>query len=215
MKRRDFSLSAASAVAVSALGLPLVAQAQAFTAGKDYLQLKTPVPTDAPQGKVEVIEFFWYSCGHCNAFEPQLEEWIKNAPARLAIRRIPVAFRPNFEAQQKLYFALEAMGRVPDLHSNVFRAIHVERNKLDTEDLIFAWAAKQPKLDAKQFAETFKSFGVANKVRRAKELQEAYGVEAVPSMGIAGRYYTDGSLARGMPNVLRIVEQLAASAPAA
>ena len=61
----------------------------------------------AQGGKVEVIEFFWYSCGHCNAFEPTLEAWIKSAPKELHIRRVPVAFNSSFVPQQKLYYTLE------------------------------------------------------------------------------------------------------------
>ena len=43
--------------------------------GKDYTVLATPQPTDVPAGKIEVTEFFWYGCPHCNAFEPALEAW--------------------------------------------------------------------------------------------------------------------------------------------
>jgi thiol:disulfide interchange protein DsbA len=35
-------------------------------------------------------------------------------------------------------------------------------------------------------------------LRRAVQLQDAYKVEGVPALGIAGRYYTDGSLAGSM-----------------
>ena len=113
MKRREFSLSAASAVAASALTLPVanpaLAQARQFKEGKDYTRLAKPLTPDAPAGKVDVIEFFWYSCSHCNAFEPALESWIKAAPKDLSIRRIPVAFNASFVPQQKLYFTLQAM----------------------------------------------------------------------------------------------------------
>jgi thiol:disulfide interchange protein DsbA len=74
------------------------AQARAFKEGTDYLELDKPAPTEAPAGKVEVVEFFWYSCPHCNAFEPQLEAWIKQVPKDVAVRRVPVSFRPDFRA---------------------------------------------------------------------------------------------------------------------
>ena len=211
MKRREFSFSAASAVAASALTLPVatpaLAQARQFKEGKDYRRLDKPVAPDAPAGKVDVIEFFWYSCPHCNSFEPALEAWVKAASKDLSIRRVPVAFNASFVPQQKLYYTLEGMGKLDEMHTKVFRTIHVDKLKLAKDDEILAWAAKQG-LDAAKFKEIYGSFTVSNQVRRASQLQDAYGVEGVPSMGVAGKYYTDGTMAGNMQNVLLVVDSL-------
>jgi thiol-disulfide isomerase/thioredoxin len=58
-------------------------------------------------GKIEVVEFFWYECPHCNAFEPLLEAWAKKLPADVAFRRVPVGFTARHQVAQKLYYALE------------------------------------------------------------------------------------------------------------
>lgn len=212
MKRREFSLSAASAAAATALSLPVaapaLAQARQFKEGKDYVKLGKPVAPDAPAGKIEVVEFFWYSCPHCNTFEPALEAWMKAAPKDLQIRRVPVAFNASFVPQQKLYFALEGMGKLPELHAKVFRAVHVERQPLNKDELIFDWIGKQG-ADVAKFKEVYNSFTVSNQARKAVQMQEAYQVEGVPSMGVAGRYYTDGTMAGNMQNVLQVVEYLA------
>ena len=215
MKRREFSLSAASAVAASALTLPVanpaMAQARQFKEGKDFKRLDKPVAPDAPAGKVDVIEFFWYSCPHCHAFEPTLDAWVKAAPKDLSIRRVPVAFNASFVPQQKLFYTLEGMGKLEALHAKVFRAIHVEKAKLAKDDEILAWVTQQG-VDVAKFKEVYGSFSVANQVRRASQLQDAYGVEGVPSMGVAGKYYTDGTMAGSMQTVLQVVEYLAATA---
>ena len=212
MKRRDFSVTAASlaaAAAGSALGLPALAQGAPFKEGKDYAKLAKPVASTAAAGKVEVVEFFWYSCAHCNAFEPVLATWMKSTASKNAsVQRVPVAFNASFAAQQKLYYTLEGMGKVDELHARVFRAIHVERQNLSKEDGILAWMGKQPGVDMVKFKEVYNSFSVASQVRRATQLQEAYGVEGVPSMGVAGRYYTDGTMAGSMPSVLAVVNYL-------
>ena len=215
MKRREFSLSAASAVAASALMLPVanpaMAQARQFKEGKDFKRLDKPVAPDAPAGKVDVIEFFWYSCPHCHAFEPTLDAWVKAAPKDLSIRRVPVAFNASFVPQQKLFYTLEGMGKLDALHAKVFRAIHVEKAKLAKDDEILAWVTQQG-VDVAKFKEVYGSFSVANQVRRASQLQDSYGVEGVPSMGVAGKYYTDGTMAGSMQTVLQVVEYLAATA---
>ena len=213
MNRRDFSL-AASAAAASALTLGMsAAQAQAAAPkeGKDYIKLAKPAPTSAGAGKVEVVEFFWYSCPHCNAFEPTFAAWKNQAPADVVVHRVPVAFNASFVPQQKLYYALEGMGKLDELHTRVFRAIHIEKQKLAKDDEIFAWIAKQG-VDAAKFKDIYGSFSVSNQIRRASQLQDAYGVEGVPSMGVAGKYYTDGTMAGSMQTVLQVVDYLTTTA---
>ena len=212
MKRREFSM-AASAAAAGALTLGASsswAQGAAPKEGKDYIKLGKPASVSAPAGKIEVIEFFWYSCPHCNAFEPQFEAWVKSQPADVVVQRVPVAFNASFVPQQKLYFTLEGMNLLPQLHAKVFRTIHVERNLLKTDDAIFEWVGKQG-VDLAKFKTVYNSFTVNNQVRKASQLQNEYDVEGVPAMGVAGRYYTDGTKAGNMENVLRVVNALVAS----
>jgi protein dithiol oxidoreductase (disulfide-forming) len=208
MKRRLFS-SALLATSAWISASASWAQAALFKPGKDFLPLDRPLPTDVGAGKVEVIEFFWYSCPHCNAFEPTFAQWIKTAPKDVVVRRIPVAFRDDFAPQQRLFFTLEAMNLLESMHAKVFTAVHVEKQALNTDALILAWAEKQG-IDKVKFAETYKSFGVAGKLKRAVQLQNDFRVEGVPSFGVAGRFYTDGSLAGSMDRALKVVESLVA-----
>lgn len=212
MKRREFSMGAAAVAMVGASALSPV-QAQAFKPreGKDYLTLDKRVPVEVAAGKVEVIEFFWYSCPHCNAFEPAFDAWVKAAPKDVTVRRVPVAFRDDFAPQQRLFYTLEALNKLEELHRKVFHAVHVERQALNRDESIIAWAEKQG-LDKAKFSEVYKSFTVASKLRRAVQLQEAFKVEGVPSLGVAGRYYTDGSLAGSMERALQVTDYLVAEA---
>ena len=211
MKRREFSLAVTSVASTIALGAAssVHAQGAAPKEGKEYVKLSKPASTEAPAGKVEVVEFFWYSCPHCNAFEPTFAAWKQKAPAYVAVRRVPVAFNASFIPQQKLFFALQSMPNFDAMHVKVFHAIHVERNKLATDEAIFEWVGKQG-VDVNKFKEAYNSFTVANQVRKASQLQQEYDVEGVPSMGVAGKFYTDGPRAGSMQNVLNVVDYLAA-----
>lgn len=212
MNRREFSAAAAAVLGASALGFPGLAFAQRLPQeGKDFRALDKKVPVDAPAGKIEVIEFFWYSCPHCNAFEPKLNAWVKKLPADVSFRRVPVAFRDDFVPQQRLYYTLEALGKVDELHSKVFEAIHVRREPTSREDSILAFAEKNG-LDRAKFQELYNSFSIAGKARRARQIQDAYQVDGVPAMGIAGRFYTDGELAGNMDRALQVVDYLVAEA---
>lgn len=208
MQRRDFLLTTTLAVT------PLATLAQArFESGKDYRTLAQAVRTEAPPGQVEVVEFFSYNCPHCNSFEPVLQAWVDYASKHIAFRRIPVPFvGGNPKLMQQLYYTLEAMDLIPALHAKVFRAIHAERKRFDRAETVADWAAAQnvPGFDKAKFLEQFKSFSVASKVNRANQLVAAYQIDGVPSLGVAGRYYTDATLTRDMRRCLDVVDYLAA-----
>ncbi|MEJ5991995.1 thiol:disulfide interchange protein DsbA/DsbL [Ramlibacter sp. PS3R-8] len=213
MKRRDFPAATAAVLGTTALGFPglMLAQVRTPQEGKDFRALEKRALVEAPAGKIEVVEFFWYSCPHCNAFEPKLNAWVKKAPADVAFRRVPVAFRDEFVPQQRLYYALEAMGKVEELHGKVFAEIHVNRQPTAKEDQILAFVEKNG-VDKAKFQEQYNSFAVSTKARRAKQLQDAYMVDGVPAMGVAGRYYVDGDLAGNMDRALQVVDHLVAEA---
>jgi thiol:disulfide interchange protein DsbA len=207
MKRRLFSTAMLSVTTL--MGTASAWAQQAFRSGKDYITLERPVATEAGSGKIEVLEFFWYSCPHCNQFEPAFEQWVKNAPKDVVVRRVPVAFRDDFVPQQRLYYTLEAMNLVEKMHIRVFTAIHGEKLMLNSDASVLAWAEKQG-IDKAKFAETYKSFGVATKAKRAVQLQNDFKIEGVPSLGVAGRFYIDGTLAGSMPRALQVADALIA-----
>ena len=210
MKRRDFSLAApALAVLSTATWMPAYAQALKPAEGTDYYVLDKPVAVDAPPGKIEVVEFFWYKCPHCNAFEPALEAWSKKLSKDVVLRRVPIAFQDSFAPLQRLFYSIEAMGLTAKLHAKVFNAIHIERLNLEKGDAIIEWVAQQG-VDKAKFAEQFNSFSVNSKVTKATQLQNAYRVEGVPALGVAGRFYTDGQIAKSMDRALLVVDALVA-----
>jgi thiol:disulfide interchange protein DsbA len=205
MNRREFSINALGAVGVGLAGLGgslpglALAQGGAPVEGTNYVRLQQQAPTVAPAGKIEVVEFFWYGCPHCNHFEPYLAAWVAKLPADVFFRRVPVAFRENpFGVHQKLYYALEAMGLIPTLHAKVFHAMHEEGLKLDKLELITDFLSKQG-VDKDKFTAAFNSFGVQTKCRQAKTLMDAYKIDGVPTLGFGGQFYTSVGLAGGTP----------------
>jgi len=208
-KRRQFNALSAASVDGAWLSpwQASLAQPAAFKAGTDYIVLSKALPTEATKGKIEVLEFFWYNCPHCNAFEPALSAWSKKLPKDVELRRVPVRFRETFEAQQRAYYVLEALGKVEELQAKMFAAIHVEKQTLEKKDALVAGAEKNG-IPAAKFNELFNSFSVVSKARRAAQLQEQFKGEGVPALGIGARFYVDGSLAGSMERALQITDFL-------
>jgi thiol:disulfide interchange protein DsbA len=213
MKRRDFSLAAGSLGLLSLAANSVHAQGQVPKAGTDYLVLGKRVPVvDAPAGQVEMIEFFSYNCPHCGKLELLLEPWLKTLAKDVAFRRVPVPFLgSDAEAKQRLYYTLEALGRVDDYQRKVFDAVRTQRQALSGEANILAWAADNG-LDGARFKDAFNSFSVAGKARRAAQLTDAYKVSAAPALAVAGRWYVDGELAGSLAKMLQVATYLVGEA---
>lgn len=208
MKRRQFSLSLLGFAAAD------IAQAQGGGAppveGTNFVRLMPPAPVGVPPGKLDVVEFFWYGCPRCYTLEPALDAWQKRAPADVALRRVPVAlYGDNTVAQQRVYYALEALNLLPTMHRKVFYAIHGDRLRLDKPADIAAFMT-QSGVDAAKFTEAYESAAVQTKTRQATVLADAYKIDSVPAIGVHGRYYTSGSLAGSNEKMLAVTDFLLA-----
>ncbi|MBI3525412.1 MAG: thiol:disulfide interchange protein DsbA/DsbL [Betaproteobacteria bacterium] len=179
--------------------------------GRDYELVNPPQPTE--KNKIEVIEFFSYMCPHCDHIDPIVNQWQKTLAKDVVFHRVPVVFRPQWEAPARLYYTLEAMGELGKLHAAVFTAIHRENVDLSNESGVIDWAVKKG-LDRKKFTDTFNSFAVVSKTQGSKQKQGAYGIAGVPSFVVAGKYRNPESVPGGYEGLMKRVDELIAKARA-
>ena len=186
-----------------------------WKAGTNYQLLAAPQPTNVPAGKIEVSEVFWYGCGHCYALDPALETWKTEKPAYVEFVRVPVIWGPMHRQHAKLYYILQALRR-PDLHSKVFDAIHQQGLQLAAREEVEARAEQLAFLvsqgvSEKEFNAAYDSMTVASNVMRAEDLTKKYAVANVPILIVNGKYSTSVSEAGGTPQLLVLINDLAAS----
>jgi thiol:disulfide interchange protein DsbA len=162
--------------------------------GAEYLTLPTAQPTDTGR-KVEVIEFFAYYCPHCYAFEPRLAAWVRQQGNNIVFRRVHVSRDASVAPQQRLFFTLETMGLLEQYHDKVFAAMHVDRLRLNSDEQVFDWITKNG-IDRGRFIDTYRSFGIQQRLRRADAMMDAYRIDRWPMLAIGGRYLTSPSHAR-------------------
>ena len=201
MRTLRFALVAAALVAGFANASPTDPRV-----GSEYTVLAAPQPTQTVGKKVEVVEFFAYHCGACNAFEPTLNAWIKKQGDNIVMRRIPLPFQGPSDPEARLFLTLDAMGKLEQYHDRVFRAVHVERKRLSKDDDIIAWAAANG-LDKAKFMEAWNSFGVQTKLKRLSQLADAYKVSGTPTVVIDGKYAVSPDAVR-QANKIQDVGQL-------
>ncbi|UHL63399.1 thiol:disulfide interchange protein DsbA/DsbL [Paralcaligenes sp. KSB-10] len=204
MSLKNLFLRAMAVITIGsgALFAPL---SHAADASSLYVTLDQAQPSDTPD-KIEVLEFFAYTCPHCNAIEPMVEKWVKTLPPNVVFHAVPVAFNASMADLQKLYYTLVAMNRL-DLHAAVFKAIHEEHKPIYDQKAITDWIVSQG-VDRAKFEAVFTSFGIQSKVTRANELAKSYQIEGTPSISVAGKYVTSPSMTQSYEGTIQEAQKL-------
>jgi len=203
----------AARLLVAGLALVLAAsaaQAAELTAGVNYKLLEPAQPTEVAPGKVEVVEVFWYACGHCYLLEPKLETWERSAkPAYVQLVRMPATWNETLKTHARLFYTAELLGKLPQLHSDIFREINVKGDRLDSPQSIQAYFLARGVSKA-DFEKAFSSFAVESKVRRADDMNRRYKITATPSFIVNGKYMTDVQMAGSEEKLFEVINALAA-----
>jgi thiol:disulfide interchange protein DsbA len=177
--------------------------------GVNYKPLRPAVPTNVAPGKVEVVEVFWYACGHCYALEPKIEAWErKGKPANVELVRMPAVWNELLKTHARLFYTVEVLGK-PELHAEVFREINVRGNRLDTPEKIEAFFTSRGVSKA-DFQKTYSGFAVESKLARAADLNKRYRIASTPTVVINGKYVTDVGMAGGEEKLFELISTLAA-----
>lgn len=174
-----------------ALAVSSSAAAQ-LVAGRDYRVINPPQPTESGK-KIEVLEFFWYGCPHCNALQPSLKIWLKQKPADIEFRRVPAILADSWIPLTRAYYAFEVLGVVEKLHPEVFSAIHEKNLRLQDPKVLFDWVA-QNGVDRQKFSDAYGSFGVQSRGQRSLEMTRNYDISGTPSISVDGKYLVAPSM---------------------
>ena len=173
---------------------------------ESYTVLSTPLEISTGD-KIEVIELFWYGCGHCFALEPYVNKWQKEMPDNIEFVKMPAIFSTRWEFHGKAYYTMEALGVLDKANDAFFHRIHVLRKKIsDLNDLIEFLADYDQ--SAEQVAATFNSFDVDNKLRNAKRITQNSSAQGVPAFLVDGKFHTSVKLAGGQDNLFKVINQL-------
>lgn len=191
----------AGLVSTSAWAVPM-----SFVEGSHYFPTAEKLNT-AEAEKVVVVEMFSYTCPHCFALEPQIEEWKKTLADDVEFVKVPAIFRDSWLELARVFYAAQATGDLEMLHPKLFNAIHVDKRRLTTEDQLLDFVEEQG-IDREAFAKAMNSFSVKGKVKNALIMSRTSGITGVPSFIVNGEYRTDASSAGGAEALFEVVDML-------
>lgn len=188
--------------------------------GENFRAYPVAQPVSTPPGRVEVVEAFWYGCGHCYALEPRLVAWEGAKPDWIELRRVPVVWNEVTREDARLYYTIESLGLVDELHTEIYRQIHKDGKPLTvirggrvdraaTEKAAREFLASHG-VSAEDFARHYRTFSAENKLRQAENLSRRYMLDHTPMVVVHGKYLTDVEMAGGVDQLFQLVNDLAA-----
>jgi thiol:disulfide interchange protein DsbA len=212
------AVAATVAAATATAGAATPVGPSLWQEGVNYTRLVPTQPTDVPAGQVEVLEFFWYACPHCYAIEPLVQSWLKAKPAYISFSRVHVMWSEGHRSLARLYYTLESLGKLNELHGEVFKEIHVNGNPLMANDpndaaeseRIQTAFVKKFGISEDAFRKAYHSFAVETALQKADQLMQRYRIDGVPTFVVNGKYLADVRSADGPERLLSLVGDLAA-----
>ncbi len=188
---------------------PVAPAPQKFKANTDYIKLTTAQGTSSPPDVVEVAEVFWYGCPHCFNFDPIIQNWAGNLPDGVRFIRLPVMWNATNEMHARIFYTLEALGKIEEMHGKIFNEIHVNKDMLTNEASILNFVSKHG-ISTDDFKKTFRSYAVESKLKRAKNLTQRYRIQSVPLLVINGTYLTSGEGIKNFDDMMAVADELIA-----
>lgn len=180
-----------------------------FKEGTHYSVLPDKVPTTTGGDRIEVMEVFWYGCGHCFTFKPLVARWGESLPADVALKHTPAIWDQQgiMEGHARIYYTAKALGVLDRIHKATFEAMHEQNRQLRSEREI-ASLFEENGVSREDFDKTFNSFGVTSAVRQAEARQRSYRIEGTPEVVVEGKYRITARQAGGHQSMLQVAEYL-------
>jgi thiol:disulfide interchange protein DsbA len=179
--------------------------AASYEEGKHYKRIDKEKATDT--NKVEVVEFFMYSCPHCYAFEPSVNKWKQSKPDNVEFIRMPATFNSYATLHARAYYALQLLDQDEKIHPKFFNEIHVKKNYMKTLDSLAEFVQQQG-VNRSEFIDAMNSFSVESNIRKTTKLIKDYQLSGVPSVTVNGKYLVSASMAGNYENMIKIMNYL-------
>ncbi len=222
MKKTDHSMTVdrrrflSTATGVGTLGLAAGlgltwphSQANAQSAD-GYKIIERPLST-ADSSRVEVLEFFWFGCPHCYAFEPSINNWADSKPDYVNFVREAPALNRAWEPHSRTFYAAQALGIVDGMFDELFNTIHKEKRPMrDPKKIAKFVESLDLGVSREEFLKAMDSFGVNASLKRSMSKAIQAGVSGVPSIVINGKYITGNTIAGSHERIIDVINELAA-----
>ena len=201
------------AIILAVADSPAVTREWQFKEGQHYIRMVPTQPTVGGADKIEVAEFFMYSCPHCYDMEPYINGWAEKKSSDVRFVRIPATWNALVRLHGQLYYTEEVLVRNGviknplEFRDAVFKEYHSRGNRMTSEAAIQKVFARFG-VSEEEFQRTWNSFEVNQKLRVADDLARRYSIASVPAIIVNGKYRSAASEAGGYTELMELIDEL-------
>jgi thiol:disulfide interchange protein DsbA len=172
-----------------------------------HYDLIVPALRTADPDKIEVVEFFWYGCGHCYTFDPLISRWKETLADDVDFKGSPAVWNKPMELHAAMFYTADVLGMLDSLHTVMFQAMNVDGKRLGSEAEIRQLFTANG-VSGEDFDKAFSSFGVSSQVRQANSRARAAKITGTPEMMVNGKYRISIRKAGSQANMLKLADFL-------
>ena len=186
------------------------ALAQAATESVDYDVLKTPIP-QLHKNKVEVLEFFSYSCIHCSHLEPFMLKEMKSFAPDTYLRPVHVVWDDDvYFNLARVAAAVNSTGMKLQADPLIFDAVFNKHIELWQPDVFNKWAVKQTAFDGQKLVKAYNSLENSATATSMRKMGEKYNITSTPTVIVGGKYVLKfpKGFAAGMKTMNELIEKV-------
>lgn len=202
MKLRRFQLWFGIVILLLATG-SIYAQAAKYKEGEHFFRL--PATFKAPEeetdtkssGDIEVIEFFSYSCRHCNRMQPFVKNWLERKPEDVVLQREHVIFNASSVPLARAYYIAEELKVLSDIHDKIFEVLHRHKVDIRSEEALVQLFKNVAKVDAETFKEKYWSEETQEQIKEGNRKVSSWRISGTPSLVVGGKYLVTTEGANG------------------
>jgi len=172
-----------------------------------YSRISPSQETASKDGRIEVVEMFFYACPHCYKLEPTIEKWVSKLAGDIDFVRVPAIIGPTWAEQAKAFYIAEELGMADSVRKKLFESIHKDGKQYYNEYTLMTFFTEQG-VDAERFLKLYESPEIMEKASEARVKTVRYGIRGVPAIIVNGKYYTATYYVRDHDEMLNVVDFL-------
>lgn len=167
--------------------------------------------------KVQVQEFFWYGCPHCEAFEPEIKNYQQNMPVDVELVQIPVTWNQATSLHAAMFYLAESNSAPDALHEDLFKGIIALRGEgnfnlhIQEAERIF----KTHGIELNDFNSQLVSSEIQSKVEASAQLMREMEISGTPTVAVDGTWVVLNNKDVSELGMFTVIDHLIAKARAA
>jgi len=177
-----------------------------FREGSHYMRINadSTLPTDSD--KIQITEFFLYSCPHCYELEPKLQKWLEKYD-NVEFTRIPAILGPSWSEMAKFYYVAEKLGKLDELHKKFFYENQQSKNKFISELSIRQYFVLNG-VEENVYTKAYYDEEVMEKTNLARTLSIKYNLRGVPVVIVNNKWKVAPYFVRDQQQMLELLDFL-------